>query len=185
MPSPRPYQKVVLDTSPLIAALAFEFIAQEPGAEYLKRGLNPYLNDPLHVYNFHALLGSVEEFLITSHVIGEIRSETHVNSEHHAAYWQCSMDFLEKRHFSEGVVTVAELNQDEDLRRIVCAVGPTDAGLVALASNEGCVLLTDDSRLFSWLGIFPDVKIELIETLVRDKTLGSDKPLKAEKKPRR
>lgn len=179
MPSPRPYQKVVLDTSPLIAALAFEFIAQERGAEYLKRHLNPYLNDPLHVHNFRTLLESVEEFLITSHVIGEIKSETHVDPEHHAAYWQSSMDFLERRHFSERVVTVAELNRDEDLRRIVCAVGPTDAGLVALASNEECVLLTDDSRLFSWLGIFPDVKIELIETLV------SDKPLKSKKTTRR
>jgi hypothetical protein len=85
---------VVLDTSPLIAALAFEFIAHEPGAEYLRSGLCPYLNDPQHVRNFHTLLGRVEEFLITSHVIGEVRSDTHVHEEHHAAYWRSSMDFF-------------------------------------------------------------------------------------------
>lgn len=166
MPARQPYQKVVLDTSPLIAALAFEFIACEPRAEYLKSGLRPYLNDPQNASNFHTLLERVEEFLITPHVIGEIRSETHVYPEHHAAYWRQSMDFLERRNFSEKLITVAELNQSEALRRIVCAVGPTDAGLVALASREQCVLLTDDGRLYNWLGAFPDMEIQLVENLV-------------------
>jgi predicted nucleic acid-binding protein len=67
---------------------------------------------------------------------------------------------------NEKLITLRDLNSEDRLRQLVCAIGPTDAGLLALANLEGCLLLTNDGRLYNWLGAFPRMKIELVENLV-------------------
>lgn len=166
----RPYQKVVIDTAPLIDALALELIEREPKWEPTilhKTPLHPCLADnPTSKRNFRTLLDSIEEIMITSHVIGEIRSGSHIPQDLHAIYWQGCLDFFDAHNVSEMLVTLRDLNSDEGLRQIVRTFGPTDAGLVALANRERCLLLTHDGRLYTWLGAFPQMKIELVENLV-------------------
>jgi hypothetical protein len=165
-----PYQKVVIDTSPLIDALTLELIEREPKWEPTilhKSRLHPCLADnPTNQRSFRVLLNSIEEIIITSHVIGEIRSERYIPQELHASYWQSCLNFFDTHNVNEKLITLRDLNSEDRLRQLVCAVGPTDAGLVALANLEGCLLLTNDGRLYNWLGAFPRMKIELIENLV-------------------
>lgn len=165
-----PYQKVVIDTAPLIDALTLELIEREPKWEptvLRKSPLHPCLaDDPTSQRNFRVLLNSIEEIIISSHVIGEIRSKRYIPQELHPIYWQSCMNFFDMRNVSERLVTLRDLNSDDRLKRIVCVDGPTDAGLIALANLEECLLLTDDSHLYKWLGVFPRMEIKLIEDLV-------------------
>ncbi len=165
-----PYQKVVIDTSPLIDALTLELIERKPEWEPTILDKSPLhqclASNPTNQRSFRALLDSIGEIIITSHVIGEIRSETHLPQELHAIYWQGCLNFFDTHNVSEKLVTLRYLNSEDGLRQIVRTFGPTDAGLVALANLEGCLLLTNDGRLYNWLGAFPHMKIELVENLV-------------------
>src|SRR5688572_28200053 len=171
MPIPRnPYQKAVIDTTPLIDALTLELIEREPKWEtsiLRKSRLHPCLADnPTSQRNFRVLLNSIEEIIITSHVIGEIRSERYIPQELHAIYWQICLNFFDAHSVNEKLVTLRDLNNDERLKQILCVDGPTDAGLIALADREGCLLLTNDGHLYKWLGAFPSMEIKLVEDLV-------------------
>lgn len=165
-----PYQKVVIDTAPLIDALTLELIEREPTWEPVilrKSRLHSCLADnPTSQRNFRVLLNSIGEIIITSHVIGEIRSERYIPQELHAAYWRSCLNFFDMRNVSERLVTLRDLNNDDKLKQIACVDGPTDAGLIALADREGCLLLTNDGRLYKWLGAFPRMEIKLVEDLV-------------------
>lgn len=165
-----PYQKVVIDTSPLIDALTLELIEREPKWEpaiLRKSPLHPRLaHDPRSQRNFRVLLNSIEEIIITSHVIGEIRSGRYIPQELHAVYWQSCLNFFDMRNVNEKLVTLRDLNNDERLRQILCEDGPTDAGLIALANREKCLLLTNDGHLYKWLCAFPRMEIKLVEDLV-------------------
>ena len=164
------YRRVVIDTSPLIDAMILEFRERAPEASATilgKSPLHPCLeNNPKTQGIFRELLSNIGEILITSHVIGEIRSDRHVPFNLHGVYWQCWLDFLNSHNVSEKLITLREMNDDKRLKQMVCEVGPTDAGVVALASREECLLLTHDERLYRWLGAFPDVQIELVKSAV-------------------
>src|SRR5262249_47995198 len=166
----RSYQKVVIDTAPLIDALTLELIDRKPKWEPTilhKSPLHPCLaGNPTSQRSFRVLLKSIGEIIITSHVIGEIRSEIHLPQELHADYWQSCLDFFDTHNVSEKLITLRDLNNEDGLKQIVCTFGPTDAGLMALADREGCLLLTHDDRLYTWLGAFPRVKIGLVKNLV-------------------
>ncbi|MGH9856034.1 MAG: hypothetical protein ACREBD_39870 [Blastocatellia bacterium] len=160
----------MIDTAPLIDALTLELIEREPKWEptiLRKSRLHPCLADnPTSQRNFRVLLNSIEEIIITSHVIGEIRSERYISQELHAIYWQHCLNFFDMRNVNEKLVTLRDLNNDERLKQILCVDGPTDAGLIALADREGCLLLTNDGHLYNWLGAFPRMKIKLVEDLI-------------------
>jgi hypothetical protein len=59
-----------------------------------------------------------------------------------------------------------KMDRDAGLKEVISHSGPTDAGLVALARREQCVLLTDDQRLFTWIGVYPTLRIELIQNIL-------------------
>jgi hypothetical protein len=167
----RPYQKVVIDTAPLINALTLDLIEREPKWEPTILRISPLhsclANNPTNQRRFRALLNSIEEIIITSHVIGEIRSGRYLKpQELHESYWQSCPGFFNTHNVNEKLVTLCDLNNDDRLRQVVRVNGPTDAGLIALADREGCLLLTDDSDLYKWQGAFPRMKIELVENLV-------------------
>jgi hypothetical protein len=77
------------------------------------------------------------------------------------------MDFLDKHNVAEKLITLREMNADERLRGIVRLVGPTDAGVMALANREDCLVLTRDSRMYHWRRSFPEVEIELVKNVVK------------------
>lgn len=165
------YTKMVIDTGPLIDALTLELLERAPecaAAILHKSPLDACLdNNPAAQRNFRNLLERANEILITSHVIGEIRSRMHGSGgKLHATYWQSWMDFLDKHNVAEKLITLREMNADERLRGIVRLVGPTDAGVMALANREDCLVLTHDSRMYDWRRSFPEVEIELVQNVV-------------------
>jgi len=164
------YQKVVIDTGPLIDALTLKLIERKPewGPTILvKSPLHKCLKgNPSTQRNFRLLLNKIGEIIISSHVIGEIRSEKHIPSEFQAEYWQGCLDFFEAHNVTEKLITLRELNAEERTRQIMCEYGPIDAGIVAMADREKCRLLTHDERLYNWLGAFPGMEIKLVKNLL-------------------
>src|SRR5262245_61709325 len=96
----RPYQKVVIDTTPLIDALTLELIYREPKWEVTILRISPLhpclANNPTNQRRFHALLNSIEEIIVTSHVIGEIKSGRYLKpQDFHDSYWQSCLNLFD------------------------------------------------------------------------------------------
>ena len=166
--SGNPHKKVVLDTSPLIDALAVDLATREPDFGFLIERVSPLTDflrsDPRRQRQFLALISSIEEIVITSNVVGEMRSERYSKpAEFHAAYWKNCLQFFKRHHIREELVPLAELEKDERIRELVCKIGPTDTGLMVLANRERCTLLTNDGHWFNWQYLFPRMEIRLVE----------------------
>lgn len=167
----RDFRKVVIDTAPLLDALAIDLaVHRQQWAPLISRTspLTDFLErDPLKRKRFLQLLDNIGEMIITSHVIGEIRRERYVNPpDFHAAYWSHCLEFFSRHNVREELVTLADLNRDEKTKQIVCEFGPVDAGLMVLANREKCYLLTNDDNWYGVLGIFGNLEIKLIKNLL-------------------
>lgn len=163
-----PYKKVVFDTSPLIDALAVDLVIREPNFEFLIERVSPLTgflrSDPRRQRQFMALLDSIEEIVVTSNVVGEMRSERYSKpAEFHAAYWKNCFQFFKRHHIREELVPLADLEKDERIRELVYKIGPTDTGLMVLANRERCALLTNDGHWFNWQYLFPKMEIRPVE----------------------
>jgi len=171
MPQPpsKPPSKVVFDTGPLFTGLTLVFIRQRPTVrDYIlhEHKLPQYITDPTTERAFLAFFDCIREVLTTSHVIGQIKSRRSVAPDVYREFMLSSMDFLNRKGLSERLVTLLSMREDDDSRRLVCTVGPTDAGLVTLARQENCLLLTDDSRLFGCCDKDGKPKIELAQNFL-------------------
>jgi hypothetical protein len=164
-----PYKKAVVDTGPLFTALTLVYIRQSPANRHLvlyRHKIPPYITDPTSERNFLEFFHSLKEVLTTSHVIGQIKSRRRLPPEVYEDFLLCSMKFLSEKKLDERLITLRALYEQEDSRRMVCGLGPTDAGLLVLARQEDCVLLTDDSGLFPWRGPDGKPEIELVENVL-------------------
>lgn len=158
-----PYNKAVIDTGPLFTALTLAYARQAPThRNFVRRlhGVPPYITDPTSERNFLDFFHSIKEVLTTSHVIGQIKSRHKLPPDIYRDFLLCAMKFLSEKGLDERLVTLLGLYEQEDSRQMMCSLGPTDAGLVALARQENCALLTDDSGLLAWRG--PDGRPEIV-----------------------
>jgi len=165
------FKKVVLDTSPLIDALAIDFAVRKPIWETQISRLSPLTDflryDVRRQRQYLELLGSIEEIVITSNVVGEIRSERYSKPEDlHEAYWGNCLDFFRRHQIREELVSLSDLEKNEGTRKLVCQLGPTDAGLMVLADREECFLLTNDDRWYSWQSVFRNLEVRLIKHML-------------------
>lgn len=140
-----------MDTGPLFTALTLEFLEHTPAVRntvlYMHK-LPTYVGDPTAAAAFRSLFRSIKKLLITSHVIGELRSRYKVPANIHREFWLSAMKTLSERGLDERLLALLEMYRDAGLKEVISNSGPTDAGLVALARREQCVLLTDDQRSF-------------------------------------
>ena len=131
-----------------------------------RHSLSGYLGDPTRQRSFLKLFESIRQLFTTSHVIGELKSRHKVPKEIQQDFWTSAMDFLAGKGLSEELVALLELKMHPRSRMIVCAAGPTDAGLMELAARRKCALLTDDRRLFAWMRLYPGLDVQLVENVL-------------------
>ncbi len=158
-----------MDTGPLFTALTLEFLEENPESRntvLYQHKLPGYIGDPTAEASFRSLFRSIRKLFITSHVIGELRSRYRVRQNIHREFWLSAMKTLSDRGLNEELLALLEMYKNDALRQIVSISGPIDAGLVALANREGCALLTDDARLFTWKAVYPTLRIELIQNFL-------------------
>jgi hypothetical protein len=163
-----PYRKAVVDTGPLFTALTFQFISIQP--VYRQIVLSEH-KPPLYAQrrerDFLDFFASIGQILFTSHVIGEIRSRRELKRpDVRSNFWLSSMDYLKHKCADERLLTLVSLSDDDHNRRLVCTFGPVDTGLIVLARDHNCVLLTDDNRLLSCQDANRGPAIELVQNLL-------------------
>ena len=142
--------KAVVDTSPLFTALTLELVRRSPRSRRStileKSGLPEYLSKSSSRQEaFLQFLASIRIILTTQHVIAELQGL--LRREHQREFWSYGMDLLSTRGFGERLLPpLLDMQRVDAVREAVCATGPTDAGLIELARQEGCALITDDER---------------------------------------
>src|SRR5262249_37765084 len=144
-------------------------IRQDPIARSFVLGthkLADYFIDETIERTFLEFFDSIREVLVTSHVIGQIKSRRSLPEDIYRNFMLSSMEFLTRKKMDERLITLSSIYENGFARGVACVHGPTDAGLVALARQEKCVLLTDDSRLYMWCNEQSDPEIELVEHIV-------------------
>lgn len=162
-----PPKKAVIDTGPLFTALTWRFSQERPDLqEYLrhKHDLPKYLPDPTSEREFFEYIWNIPHLLTSSHVIGELRSRHKIEEDIQAKFWRCTMRFFAEKNIDERGLSLQTLYHDELFQKIVCSLGPTDAGLLFLARQEACELLTDDARMFQWQPADNNPTIRLIQS---------------------
>ena len=162
-------EKVVLDTGPLYSALTLEFARRHPASRNSILSTNKlldYLGDPKAQKNLLELFASLRTVLTTSHVIGELKGRQKLKDRYAEEFWRCAIAVLTSKSIDERLVRLLDM-PDETLEAVVPIIGPTDAGLIELAKNEHCVLLTDDGRELAHFAKAADVRFYLVRNLVQ------------------
>ncbi|MGA9997975.1 MAG: hypothetical protein WBP93_21350 [Pyrinomonadaceae bacterium] len=147
-------KKVVMDTSPLFSAMTLSYIRSNPRERntVLQRNrLEKYFQDyPDKERDFLQLFERIQTVLTTSHVIGEIQGLQKLTGRSQREFWLSSLFILKRKGIEENLLRLLDMNEENDKKELICTIGPTDAGLIALAQQERCVLLTDDGPLTSF-----------------------------------
>jgi hypothetical protein len=170
MPKPPtlPYSKAVVDNGPLFALLTLVFLRQYPE----HRGV--FLNNlKLEEYvlrretDFLEFFASIKQLRFTSHVVGEMKRRRKLKRPEVAReFWLCSINYLKYHHVEERLLTLISLDKDDGERSLLYNFGPVDAGLILLARQEQCVLLTDDSGLLSGCDKQGNPDIQLVQNVL-------------------
>lgn len=165
-----PPPKAVIDTGPLFTALTLSFLQKRPELAHIreKHEIPNYLLDPTSQREFLDYIQNIPHLMTTSHVIGQLRSRKQLTADIQAEFWQNAVDFFAEKKLDERCITLLEISQN-GYPKIIGALGPTDAGLIFLARQESCDLLTDDGRMGQWLGKDGKSYIKLIYELFNPK----------------
>jgi hypothetical protein len=129
--------KAVIDTGPLFTALTLDFAERIPE-------LGPFLMDRHQLPEFmrtdfvlqnayRAFFAGIDQFIITSHVIGEMRSRYRIPNPLQYQFTECAMDYLKRRHLDERLIRVLAIEDDSSYRHIACNNGFIDAGVIKLS----------------------------------------------------
>lgn len=164
-----PRRVIVIDTSPLFNALALMYVRNSPiQRNSLKRTLPDYLrNDPAKEIDFLQLFRSIQTLITTSHVVGEIQGILKTSGLPPKEFWEFSMMQLNGKGLIENLITLLDMYESKEMKELVCAIGPTDAGLIALAREKRAILLTDDERTLAHYAFgMPDIECKLVKFIL-------------------
>ena len=148
-----PIRRAVVDASPLVSALVLEYVRSKPRdwrdpilnksrlASYLEKN---EMRQSAFVHYFDA----IQTIMTTSHVIGEVQGlQSKLDGRYRQEFWPGGIAFLRRKKLDERLVGLLQIASTGELLASVCSLGPTDTGLIELARQERCVLLTDDTEI--------------------------------------
>lgn len=168
------HAKVVLDTGPLLTYLALHYLDQTR-ADTARRGavLRDVRRGKMFTRTeqerFQVLLNGSERLLTTPHALCEVLKlrEYSVLSLDQEEFRRLSLQLLLGGKLEDVSCPLRELCTDDAYRKLICRLGLTDAGLVYLAENERCLLLTDDRKLYSTYTAAAVFEIRLLDEYLR------------------
>jgi rRNA-processing protein FCF1 len=143
-------RKAVIDAGPLFSALLLNYtrtvvparrdplLDRSPISEFL-RGRTDLQADLLELFR------SIPTLLTTSYVIAEVNGlSLKLKGIDKQEFWRTGMLWLKEGPIDERFARLLDMEAQRDLREPICQIGPVDTGLIKLAQEEGCCLLTDD-----------------------------------------
>lgn len=150
--------KAVVDTGPLLSVLVLKYASTlHPGAAsavVAKSRISPYLRTPADQAGMVSLFEGIRTLLTSSHVVGELQGLQHLQDQRRREFWLYAMTWLASKGMQEELVRLLDLNSNTNRQKAVCEIGPTDTGLVELASErELCCSPTTKGCLRTWTGL--------------------------------
>jgi len=147
------FQKAVIDTGPLFSALVLNYDLPRIAFGRARRFTHT-LEEPLRSHNnpslFLDILGSIREKLTTSHVIAElnglVKTRLKLGDEDRLSFWRTGIDLLLQWNIDETLVRLLDLARDENSKACLPRIGAVDTGLIHLAIEHNCALITEDER---------------------------------------
>ena len=87
---------------------------------------------------------SAKRRIVTQHVVAEA-----LNSRVRKRFpeWFAALELTRKHQIDEVGCCVADLLPHNEFRKLMKDLGPTDAGLIYVAENEGATIISDDGHL--------------------------------------
>ena len=169
-PRARSIRKAVVDTGPLLSALVLDYVRASPPTRHdsilSQSRISDYLlESKAHQIAFLQLFDAIRIVLTTSNVVGEVQGLQSLRDQYQREFWLGGMRLLRRKNLDERLIRLLDLESDDRLRQAISVIGPTDTGLVELARQEQCVLLTDDREL-RWRARAQGVESELVKDLV-------------------
>ena len=146
-------KRAIADTGPLLSALILDYVrnalqARRASILVSSRLSQHLLGDERRQELFIEFFDGIPTIITTAHVIAELQGLQTLRGAYQREFWLGAMSFLRMKKLDERLISLLDMSEKGGLREAVCAMGPTDAGLVELArqEGEGCTLLTDDER---------------------------------------
>jgi rRNA-processing protein FCF1 len=115
------------------------------------------------------LLESIPAKLVTSHVVGELNGlalKLKLYGSRRVDFWRTSRDLILGWGIQEQLVCLVDLWKNEAMRELIAEIGPTDAGLLDLALERNCVLITEDEKTLAARAWKLAIECQLVRNLV-------------------
>ena len=150
-------RQAVIDTGPLFSALVVNHVQQRPtkgNRDRLLGCVNESVQHPDAHVRFLSVLGSISRKLTTSHVLGEINGLVNVKLKLHepelSRFWNGCIELLTLWELDERLIRFLDFAGASAPG--IARLGIVDTGLIRLAQEHGCVLITEDGPLFRLAG---------------------------------
>jgi predicted nucleic acid-binding protein len=166
------FRTAVIDSGPLFSALVINYDRQYSFGRSLRYNgvLAPSLRESGVQTRFLNFLSSIPQKLTTAHVISELwrleRSRLKLYGAGWTSFWRTSIDLLTQWAIDERLVRLIDLAANANLRECVTEIGATDAALIQLAEQHGCVLITDDERTLAARAWSRLIDCQLVKQLI-------------------
>jgi len=163
-------RRAAIDTGPLLSALVLHY-QLEHGA---RQAFGSFLEEPLltrdYQEQFLNLLASIKEKLTTSHVIAEMQglanSRLKLSRDDRLNFWRASIDLLVQWDLDEQLVRLLDMAGRKELKDRLPDIGIVDTGLIELAAQSGCILITQDARTLAPRALSDGIECRLVRQLI-------------------
>jgi len=162
--------KAVIDSGPLLSALVLHY----QGERGRRPSLDSFLEDPLLIKDnqeqFLNLLASIREKLTTSHAIGELQglanTRLRLSGDDRVNFWRAAVDLLTLWRLDEHLIRLLDMASRSELRERLLDIGIVDTGLIELAAQNACVLITQDERTLAARAWTDGIDCRLVKQLI-------------------
>ncbi len=163
----------VIDASPLFTCLVANFnllsISRGLPGRYVK-ALKPPFQPESAQRELLKAVGAIRLKLTTSHAIGELQglqsSRLNLKGSQLSAFWTKSVALLRAWGLDERLIRLLELGADSSFAPIVSRIGPADTGVIRLALENNCALITEDADMRYSEALRLRVDCRLLEHLI-------------------
>jgi rRNA-processing protein FCF1 len=167
------FERAVIDSGALFSALVINYDMQMSGFGRLPRftdRLDERLRNVTAQRQFLELLRSIRHKLTTSYVIAELngleKSRLGLYGDSRLSFWRQSIDLLIQWEIDERLIRMLDLYSDDGLRECLPDIGIADTGLIRMALQYECVLITEDERTLAREAWTRGVECRLVKELV-------------------
>jgi len=89
-----------------------------------------------------------------------------LSGDDHLNFWRASIDLLTQWKLDEQLIRLLDMASQSETKERVLDIGIVDAGLIELAAQNGCVLITQDERTLAERAWTDGIECRLVKQLI-------------------